>query len=78
MHGKCPGTVLYYSSNTILFLILSSYISLFSYNVLKSIQVYSLNPAVLFNIFMRTTQCCCFLIIYTSLDMHQIKVNKDL
>lgn len=34
------------------------------YNVLKSIQVYSLKPAVLFNIFMRTTQCYFFYYLY--------------
>lgn len=57
--------------------ILIFHCSHFIFYFLKSIQVYSLNSAVLLNFFMRTTQCYFFFIIYTSFDIHQIKVNTD-
>lgn len=49
----------------------------FIFYFLKSIQVYSLNSAVLLNFFYAHNTVLFFFIIYTSFDIHQIKVNTD-
>lgn len=55
--------------------ILIFHCSHFIFYFLKSIQVYLLNSAVLLNFL--CAQHSVFFFIYTSFDIHQIKVNTD-